>query len=196
MYTVIGPITTRAFRVLWMLEELGQPYEHRKTGPRSPETLKHNPAGKVPVMLEGDVALTDSVAIMQYLADKHGAFTHPCGTLARARQDGFTQFINDELDAVLWTAARHSFILPEDRRVPEVKPPLKWEFARSVDELMRRMGDGPFLMGEEMTLPDILAAHCGNWAYAAKFPLENDAFNAYVKRMRDRPAYDRVRNLD
>lgn len=195
MYSVIGPITTRAFRVLWMLEELGQPYEHRKSAPRSDETRRHNPAGKVPVMLVGDVALTDSVAIMQYLADKHGAFTHPCGSLARARQDGFTQFINDELDAVLWTAARHSFILPEDKRVPEVKPSLKWEFARSVDELMRRMGDGPFLMGEDMTLPDILAAHCGNWAYAAKFPLENEGFNAYVKRMRGRPAYDRVRKL-
>lgn len=195
MYTLIGPIDTRAFRVLWMLEELGLPYEHVKSKPRTAETLKHNPAGKVPVLLEGDVALTDSVAIMQYLADKHGAFTYPCGTIERARQDGFTQFVNDELDGTLWTAARHSFILPEDKRVPAVKDSLKWEFGRSVDELMRRMGDGPFLMGEEMTVPDILTAHCGSWAIAAKFPLENEAFNAYVKRMRGRAAFGRVRAL-
>ena len=46
-----------------------------------------------------------------------------------------------------------------------------------------------------MTVPDILATHCGNWAYNAKFPLENEGFNAYLKRMRARPAFQRVRAL-
>lgn len=195
MYTVYGNLQTRTFRVLWLLEELGLPYEHIKAAPRSDETRAVNPAGKVPVMIADGVTLTDSVAIMTYLADRHGQFTHACGTTGRALQDGFTHFINDEFDAVIWTAARHSFVLPEDKRVPAVKDSLKWEFARSVDELMRRMGDGPFLMGEDMTVPDILAAHCGNWAFAAKFPLENDAFNAYLKRMRDRAAFKRVKAL-
>jgi glutathione S-transferase len=103
--------------------------------------------------------------------------------------------VNDELDGTLWTAARHTFILPEEKRVPGVKDSLKWEFRRSVDELMRRMGAGPFLMGDRMTVPDILAAHCANWAFAAKFPLENEKFNAYAKRMRDREAFKRVRAL-
>lgn len=195
MYTVYGNLQTRTFRVLWMLEELGQPYEHVAAAPRSDETRAVNPAGKVPVLIADGVTLTDSVAIMSFLTDRHGQFTHPCGTTDRARQDGFTHFINDELDATLWTAARHSFVLPEEKRVPEVKDSLKWEFARSVDELMRRMGDGPFLMGNKMTVPDILATHCGNWAFAAKFPLNNEAFNAYVQRMRGRDAFKRVRAL-
>ncbi|RME16786.1 MAG: glutathione S-transferase, partial [Alphaproteobacteria bacterium] len=96
-------------------------------------------------------------------------------------------------DATLWMAARHSFVLPEERRVPAVKDSLKWEFERSIDELMRRMGEGPYLMGDEMTVPDILAAHCGMWARAAKFPLNNAAFNAYVQRMCAREAFARVR---
>jgi glutathione S-transferase len=195
MYTVYGSLDTRTFRVLWMLEELGVPYDHVKAAPRSDETRAVNPAGKVPVLIADGITLTDSVAIMTFLADRHGRFTHPCGTTDRARQDGFTHFINDELDAVLWTAARHSFVLPQDKRVPAVKDSLKWEFERSVTELMRRMGDGPFLMGGEMTLPDILAAHCGNWAFGAKFPLTNEAFNAYVKRMRSRDAFQRVKAL-
>lgn len=195
MYTVYGNLQTRTFRVLWMLEELGLPYKHVAVAPHSHETRAVNPAGKVPVLIADGVTLTDSVAIMSFLADRHGQFTHACGTTDRARQDGFTHFINDELDATLWTAARHSFVLPEEKRVPEVKDSLKWEFARSVDELMRRMGDGPFVMGDKMTLPDILAAHCGNWAFAAKFPLNNEAFNAYVKRMRARPAYQQVKAL-
>lgn len=193
MYKVVGNATSRAWRVLWMLEELGQPFEHIRAAPASDEAREFNPAGKVPVLVVDDIPLTDSAAILSFLADRHHAFTYPCGTIERARQDGFTHFINDELDATLWAAARHSFMLPEERRVPEVKDSLKWEFARSIDELMRRMGNGPFLMGEEMTVPDILATHCGNWAFAAKFPLENEAFNAYVKRMRARPAFQQVK---
>lgn len=195
MYEVHGNLDTRTFRVLWMLEELGVPYTHTKAAPRSDETRALNPAGKVPVLVAEGTPLTDSIAIIQFLADRHGEFTYPCGSIERALQDGFTHFLNDEFDAVLWMAARHSFVLPEDKRVPEVKDSLKWEFERSVVELMRRMGDGPFLMGERMTVPDILAAHCGIWARGAKFPLTNEAFNAYVKRMRSRPAFERVKAL-
>ena len=168
-YTVVGPTITRTFRVLWMLEELGQTYDRLTHASRTDELRAYNPAGKVPVLLDGDATLTDSTAIMQYLADKHGDMTFSAGTIDRARQDGFTQFILDEIDATLWAAARHTFILPEDKRVPEVKQSLKWEFARSIDELMRRKGDAPFLMGERMTLPDIIATHCGSWAIAAGF---------------------------
>ncbi|MCK8484311.1 glutathione S-transferase [Aliiroseovarius sp. S2029] len=191
-YTVIGPTVTRTFRVLWMLEELEQSYDHLPHAPRSEAIQALNPAGKVPVLLDDDAALTDSTAIIQYLADKHGALTYRAGTLDRARQDGFTHFILDEMDATLWTAARHTFVLPEEKRVPEVKQSLKWEFARAVDELMRRKSDAPFLMGETMTVPDIIATHCGSWAIAAGFPLENTAFRAYAKPLRGRAAYLRA----
>ncbi|MCI2400174.1 glutathione S-transferase family protein [Aliiroseovarius subalbicans] len=192
-YTVVGKVASRAFRVLWALEELGLDYVHLDEPPQSDAVRAHNPAGKVPVLLVDGVALTDSTAIIQFLADKHGALTFPAGTIDRARQDGFTQFVLDELDAVLWTAARHSFILPEDKRVPEVKPSLKWEFNRSVAELMRRKGEGEFLMGDTMTVADIVAVHCGNWAVGAKFPVENDEFAAYCSNIRAREAFKRAR---
>lgn len=192
MYQIIGKLDTRAFRVLWMLEELGEPYEWIKAGPRSEEAREHSLSGKVPILLVDDTPITDSVAIIQYLADRHERFTAPAGTLDRARQDGFTHLLNDEFDSVLWTAARHSFVLPEDKRVPDVKESLRWEFARSVDRLAAMLGDKPFLMGDEMTVPDILATHCANWARGAKFPLENALFNDYVKRMRARDAFRRV----
>jgi len=195
MYTVIGGLRSRTFRVLWMLEELGQGYEHRAAAPRSEEVTAHYPAGKVPVLLEDGTALTDSVAIMTYLADKHGALTFAAGTLDRARQDGHTQFINDEMDAVLWTAARHSFILPEELRVPQIKPSLKWEFEQALARLSDRLGQNEFLMGDTMTIPDILATHCGNWAKNADFPEPPASVAAYFDRMRDRDAFKRVQNL-
>jgi len=174
-----------------MREELGQPFEHIDAPPRSDAVKEVNPAGKVPAFIEDGIVITDSTAIITYLADKHGALTYPAGTLLRARQDSLTHFLLDEFDAVLWTAARHSFILPEERRHPEIKDSLRWEFRQNQATLIARMGDGPFLMGDDMTLPDIVAAHCLNWARAATFPVE-DGLADYAARLCSRPAYMRA----
>lgn len=194
MYKVIGSISSRTFRVLWALEEMGLPYEHVPAGPRSAEVLAHNPLGKIPILLDGEDVLTDSTAIMTYLADKHGALTAPAGTPARARQDALTFWLVDEFDAILWFAAKHSFVLPEEQRVPAIKDSLKAEFARSVDHFSTRIA-GDFVMGERLTVPDILAVHCLNWAIGAKFPVENEAVDNYAKRMRGRDAFKAVRAL-
>lgn len=191
MYKVIGFPMTRAFRVLWALEELGQPYELDPAKPQSDSVRSASPAGKVPVLIEDGTVLTDSVAIMTYLADKHGALTAPAGTLARARQDGLTNRINDEMDALLWTAARHSFILPEERRVPEVKDSLRWEFANSVKRIDAHL-TGEFIAGDSFSIADILLTHCLNWARSANFDVESEALLAYGKRMRAREAFQRV----
>lgn len=195
MYTVIGGLRSRTFRVLWMLEELGEGYEHQASAPRSDEVKAHYSAGKIPVLLDDGVAITDSAAIMTYLADKHSKLTFPAGTLDRARQDAHTQFILDEMDGALWTAARHTFILPEEKRVPQVKESLQWEYGVALDRLAERLGKGPFLMGEKMTVPDLLATHCANWAINAKFPEPTGKLAAYFDRMRDRDAFKRVQNL-
>lgn len=194
MYKVLGSINTRTFRVLWMLEELGQPYELIQSPPRSAAVMALSPLGKIPVLQDGDAIITDSTAIMTYLGDRHGALTHPAGSIDRARQDALSNRILDELDAVIWTAARHSFVLPEDKRVPEVKPSLAWEFGNNVNRLAEQF-EGPFLMGDTMTIADIIAVHCLNWAYAAKFPVENDTILAYAKSMRARAAFQRVKAL-
>ena len=192
MYTVIGNTRSRAFRVLWTLEELGEPFDHQPAPPQSQDVRAVNPQGKVPVLIEDGTPITDSTAIMTYLADKHGRLTHPAGTLDRARQDSLTQFLLDEFDATLWMAARHSFVLPEELRQSAIKDSLRWEFARSQRALVRRMSTGPFLMGESMTIADILLTHCGNWAETARFPIEEARLSEYLDRMRRRPAYLRA----
>ena len=191
MYTVIGNNTSRAFRVLWALEELGQPYEQDAVKPHSERVRALSPAGKIPVLLDGDEAITDSTAIMTYLADKHGQLTAPAGTLDRARQDAMTHALLDEIDAVLWVAARHSFILPEDRRMPAIKDSLKWEYERNLGPILDRRA-GTYLMGEDFTVPDIILAHCLGWAKAAGFPSEHEGARDYLKACRSRPAFQRL----
>ena len=195
MYHVFGAHRSRAFRVLWLLEELGLDYKHTAAAPRSDEIKAVYPRGKVPAITDGDTVLTDSVAIMSYLSDKHDArLGAPAGTIARAQLDAMLHRINEEVDALLWAAAKHSFIYPEERRVPDVKESIKWEFARNMDALADDLGDKPFLMGDEMTIADILLTHCGGWAITAKFPkTPKENLGAYFKRMVARDAYQKAR---
>lgn len=188
MYTVIGATKSRAFRVMWALEEMGEPYKHIPAAPRSDEARTYNPSGKIPALVDGDEVLTDSMAILTYLADKHGKLTAPAGTPARARQDAMTFWLIDEFDAILWAAAKHSFVLPEDKRIPAVKEVLKEEFSASAAQLAARL-DGPFLAGNSLTVPDILACHCLNWAVGAGFPRVDEKLFNYGKALRQRPAF-------
>ena len=171
-----------------MLEELGQPYEHIPAAPASDEAKRYNPSGKIPALIDGDATLTDSVAIMTYLADKHGALTAPAGTVARARQDAMTLWLVDEFDAILWTATKHAGVLPDGYRVPEVVETAKFEFARAAKTLSEQL-DGPFLMGDQITVPDLLACHCLNWAMGIKFPRTDQKLFDYGKALRDRAAF-------
>ena len=189
-YTVIGHPQTRTMRVIWMLEELGEAYELQPYPPQSEEVRALNPLGKIPVLKEGDAVLTDSIAICTYLADKHGRLTAPAGTLARARQDALTQFVVDEVEGALWTAAKNTFIHPQELRVPEIKRVCRAEFATAMERAALFLGNGPWLSGDDFTLPDLLLGHCAGWARAAKFDLPADGPLAdYLDRVTQRPAF-------
>jgi len=192
MYTVVGNRRSRTTRVLWLLEELGVDYQLSAANPQSDTARAANPSGKIPALIDGEHVFTDSTAIMTYLSDKHGKLTFSAGTPDRGMQDGHTNFLLDEFDACLWMASRHSYSLPEDMRMPAITDSLKWEFARSCERFLARLGAGPFLMGDTMTIADIIAAHCGRWAKNAGFPVSPPEFSAYVERMITRPAFRRA----
>ncbi len=192
MYTVIGSPKTRAFRVVWMLEELGQPYDIVPTLPRTASLAEINPSLKVPVLKDGDNYIFDSTAILQYLADKHKQFTYPAGTIQRAHQDSFTMFAVDDVESGLWQASKHSFALPEEYRVPDAKRAAQWDFDRAMKTLSQRLGANHYVMGDMFTVPDILLGHCGGWASAMNWDIPAGNVADYVARVRARPAFDRA----
>ena len=193
MYTLYGTLASRAFRVGWMLEELGQPWDLVQAPPHSEAIYAVSKAGKIPAMvLDSGEVLTGSVAIMSFLADRHAALTFAAGTPDRARQDAMLHRLNADMDGLLWAASLHSRILPEEHRVPGVVESAKRAFGQSLADLAKDF-EGPFLMGEVMTPADMLATHCLGWARMAGFPLENDTMMTYAKSMTRRDAYRSAR---
>ncbi len=192
MYTVIGFPKTRTMRVMWMLEELGEAYDLVPAMPRSEEIRAHNLMGKVPALVDDGRTVIDSVAICQYLADKHDNLTFPAGTMERATQDSFTQFAIEQFESPLWTAAKNTFVLPEDVRMPEIKSVCRAEFDIALNFLAKRLGGNQFVMGDTFTVPDIILGHCGNWAKAAKFSIPDGPLTGYFDRVLSRPAYQRA----
>ena len=114
--------------------------------------------------------------------------------MERARQDAWTFRLVDEVDALLWMAARHSFILPEEERVPEVKESLKVEFGRNIARIADEM-EGACLLGDDPLVPDFLLAHCLGWARNAKFPDAPENLVEYLRRLKARPAFQRAAAL-
>ena len=192
MYKVLGGTKSRAFRVYWMLEEMNVDYEGVSIKPRSPELRKINPSGKIPVLIDNDIVISDSMAILTYLADKHKKLTYPAGTKERAQQDSLTFGINDEIDSILWMSARHDFILPEDKRIKGINKSLRWEFSRNCKTLATKFTNGPFLLGEKMTIPDILLTTLLRWAKKIEFEHDEKNLDKYLEMMKQRQAFKNV----
>jgi glutathione S-transferase len=189
MYKAVGSRGSRVSRVLWMLEELGEPYEFVPAKLRSPELYALNPSGKSPVLIDGDLVLTDSAAICVYLADKHagkGMGANP-GLAGRAEMDGWMHFLQSEFEAPLWNKLRHRFLLPQEVRV-DVGPAAAHDFALEVETLDRRLGDKKFALGDRFSAVDVMLGDMGGWARGGKFRIASERVAAYFDRVLARPA--------
>jgi len=117
-----GP--TRSTRARWMLQELGVDFEavtvNLAAGEQHrPEFLRINPAGKVPVLVDDGVVLTESVAIALYLAEKYpGKGFFPADARQRAQVNRWLLFSATELEQPIWRIFRHTRLYPENLRLP------------------------------------------------------------------------------
>ena len=193
MYQAVGSPGSRVSRVLWMLEELGEPYEFVPVKLHSPEMYALNPSGKAPALVDGDVVVTDSAAICIYLADKHGEreMGARAGIAGRAEMDSWMHFAQSELEAPLWNKLRHRFLLPQEVRV-DVGPAAAHDFANEVRTLERRLDGRAYALGDRFSAVDVMLGDMGAWARAGKFRIESDRVNAYFDRVLARPARARA----
>lgn len=188
-----GTPPTRAIRAIWVLNELGLECEvvpiNILTGESQNETfLALNPAGKVPVLVDGDVTVTESVAIALYLAEKcpdKGLI--PTNPKDRAEMYRWLFFLVTEIEAPLWRIARHTSLYPEDKRLPEDVKLARQEGREMAAVLEKHMADREYFVGDRLSVVDLIAAYTLDWANQAKFLGEAPRLQAFVQTMYERP---------
>lgn len=199
MITIYGLAGSRSARAVWTLEELEWPYRHvavdlrRRRAAGRPLTAL-NPAAKVPVLEDGDLVLTESMAICLYLAEQDPQRRLLAGDKpeARARLYQWCSFAISELEQPLWTKAKHEFVLPRRLRVPSLAESLHHELEAALRILELGLGERPWIVGDRFTVADILIANTLGWLDADEWSIESATLKAYLERARRRPAFGRV----
>lgn len=197
MITLFGIPRSRSLRVSWTLEELGLDWQYRyinfaKGDGRDPAFLAVNPCGKVPALVEDGFAITESAAIVLYLAEKYGAgkLLPKAGSHESALHHKWVSFITCELEQPLWSIGKHKFALPEEQRLPEMLSVAKWEFDKAAAIAEQWLPDSEFLLGDELTIADILLGHTLLWATRFEQDIP-PKLTAYRDRITARPAMAR-----
>ena len=165
---------------------------------QSPEFLKLNPFGKVPVLIDGDLRLTESAAICTYLGDKHpdSELVPRPGTAERGIYDQWCYFVLSELEQPLWTIHKHRFVFPKEKKVPQMLEVAPWEFGRALKVLTAGLGSREYLVGDSFTMADILTAHTLTWARVAKLDYGSSELEAYEQRICGRAALARAKERE
>ena len=193
MLKLYGAPPTRALRVIWLLNELGLKYEMRPVDILAGETRGEefrtlNPAAKVPVLVDGDIVLTESAAIQLYLAERHPeAKFIPESVEDRAQMYRWIFFLVTEIEQPLWRIARHTVLYPEEKRLPQDIDLARQEGKAMVAVLERHMKDRQFIVGDRLSVADFNAAYTLDWANEEKMLADAPRLKEYVKTMYCRP---------
>lgn len=194
MLKLYGTPPTRALRVIWLLNELGLEFESRPLDLMAGEATQApvvdlSPAAKVPVLVDGDVVLTESAAIQLYLAEKHPeAGLMPASLEDRGQMYRWMFFLVTEIEQPLWRIARHTFIYPEHKRLPQDVALARKECLAMVGVLERHMEGREFIVGDRPSVADFNAAYTLDWANEAEMLGEAPRLRAYLQSMYARPA--------
>jgi glutathione S-transferase len=196
--TVWGVGTSRTMRVHWMLAELGLVYECRPIQSRTGETLtdefrRLNPRHKIPVLRHGSLVLTESAAIIQYLSETFPHSTEiyvPSDAASRAKLNEWCYFIMSELDAgSLYVVRRHDGLKHIYGEAPLAVESAKSYFAHNLEAMSARIGgDCSYLLGDQLSVADILLTTCLDWAASCDIALP-ETVSAYRRWVALRPAY-------
>lgn len=187
----MGP--TRSLRVLWGLHELGLDFEFVPINllageARTPEFLALNPAGKLPVLVDGDLVLTESAAIVMYLAEKYQDRGLLPGDLhGRAQMYRWIMFAMTELEAPLWRIAKHTVLYPEHKRSPADIALAREDFCEMADVLDRHLEGRRFIVGETFSAADCVTAYLMDWASEEALLEGFPQLQSYLDRMYARP---------
>jgi glutathione S-transferase len=190
---IYGIARTRAYRALWVAMELGLDYEHLPieigdAGARSPEFLAINPNGRLPVIVDGDFVLFESLAITLYLAKKHATGTLYPATLegeAKAWQWSFWAIAEVDRGVNIWSL--HAVRLPVEERDIALREEALKVIAAPFRVLDSALAKTPYLLGDDFTVADLNVAAVISRAVDMDLSAVPN-LKAWLTRCLDRPA--------
>jgi glutathione S-transferase len=161
---IYGIARTRAFRALWMAEELGLTYQHLpieigEAGARAPEFLAINPNGRLPFIADDGFVLFESLAITLYLAKKHSLgrlYPMPLQAEAKAWQWSFWAIAEVDRGVNIWSL--HAVRLPADERDAQKRDEALKVVATPFKILDAAVAEQPYLLGNDFTVADLNVA--------------------------------------
>jgi len=199
MLHLYGNFRSRAMRCLWMLEEMGKPYQliektTRTDDLQSAEYLRLNPNARIPTLVDGHLVLWESMAINLYLAQKYDGPMH-CAepeVMGLAAQWSFWAVL--ETEALLLDLLQHRVVLPEFARDASHAERDELLLNKPLSVLNDTLAGRDYLAGNSFTVGDLNVASILVWGKMARLNLLN---HPEVARWFDaclaRPAYGRVR---
>jgi glutathione S-transferase len=198
MIKLYGVPQSRALRPRWALEELGVPYQLVPVGigeTRSAEFLKLNPNGHIPVLVDGEVVLWESMAINLYLARRYGEGSlWPAAAADEGRTFQWSFWAMTEVEAALLAALMHRRLLPEDQRDAGKAAEAERKLAAPFGVLDGALRGRAHLLGESFTIADLNVASVLVWATMARLELGAwPQLAAWLPRCTGRPAFARAR---
>ena len=201
MLQLYGNPRSRAIRCLWMLEEIGKPYQlvektTRADDLQTAEYLRLNPNARIPTLVDGDLVLWESMAINLYLAQKYDGPMHCAGpeVLGIAAQWSFWTML--EIEHLLLHLLEHRALLVEFSRDASAVERNELLLKKPLGVLNDALAGRNYLAGTSFTVADLNVAGILVWAKMARLDL-----SAYPELARwlnaclARPAYMRLRDL-
>jgi glutathione S-transferase len=161
-------------RPIWVAEELGVPYLLKPIGPRtgetqSPEYTRLSPKQKIPLLIDGSLHLSESVAICRYLIENYPAeaIKFPTTAVDRAREDEWCCYLYGELDETsLYVMRRHGDLGQIYGAAPAVVSAAAAYATRQLNVIAIQMQDREFVMDFGFGLADVLLTSCLDWSVA------------------------------
>jgi glutathione S-transferase len=201
MIKLYGVPASRAFRPRWVLEELGLEYQnlpvHFATGEtRSAEFRKLNPNGHIPVLVDNETVLWESIAINLYLARKYGAGAlWPTTVEDEGRAFQWSCWVMTEVEAPLLAVLLHGRLLPEAQRDPAKAAEGRTTLAGPLGVLDGALRGKSYLLGNVFTIADLNVASVLTWALLAKLDLgPYPTLAAWLQRCTERSAHTKARS--
>jgi len=203
MLKIYGAAHSRAFRVIWLAEESGIPYEHvpltfgvENAQCKEPWYLALNPNGRLPTIVDDGFVMWESAAINLYLAEKYNSPLFPRTLEAKGRLLQWTLFIANDVEPPLITALRNRVVFPPAKRNPlladEAEAVLREKFVILEQQLVKTR----FFGGDRWDMADFMVACVLYILTRLRFDMAAYVqLDTWLKTSIERPAARRARKL-